>query len=453
MAAHAEWLHRMLRRNAQTAWLRQYGSPRTVSEFRNNVPLCAYADVLPFVQRMQAGEPDVLFTGMPVAYERTGGSSDGPKLIPYSADGLLDFQRNIQPWLERTIARHEISGSVYFSISPATRKPEWIGSIPVGLPDTAYLGASMAAFLASRTAVPFEIAAIENVSAWRDATINHLARAHDLELISVWSPVFLLRLLEHIPAAAECWPRLKLVSCWADGPSRNYAAQLRELLPQATIQVKGLMATEAVMTVPDAHEKPVMAAHGFMEFLRDGASYLEDELIPGATYEIAVTTSSGLYRYRTGDFVCFSGLGEAGRPVLEFVGRNALVCDLVGEKLTEPFVRKCLDTVCGFALLIPDVEHPGYVLVCAQPLPEGDAGQIESQLRQNPQYAYARDIGQLAPLRVMVFPAAEDAYERYMLAHGARLGDLKPVALRRESFWLGYFRDFSGGFSSPAGAA
>lgn len=440
-SSHTEWLLHVLRRNTGTAWLCQYGSPQTLTDFRANVPVCTYGDLRPFLDRILAGEPDILFAGIPVAYERTGGSSEGSKLIPYSAAGLLDFQYNINPWLERTFSQYGISGTVYFSISPATRKPEHIGAIPIGLPDTAYLGDHIRNILSSRTAVPFEIATIEDISAWRNATISYLSEAYDLELISVWSPTFLLQLLERIPDARKRWPRLKVVSCWADGPSRSFADQIRNLLPQADIQPKGLMATEAIMTVPDVDGKTVAATYGFMEFLKDGISYLEDELVPGSIYEVVVTTSSGLYRYRTGDFVIFCGLGEARRPILEFVGRNSLVSDLVGEKLTEPFVRKCLDEVAGFALLIPDAERRGYVLVCDQMLSTEQAKQVESRLRENPQYAYACDIGQLAPMRTMVSQFAKYAYEKYMLAQGTRLGDIKPIALRKEAFWLTYFME------------
>ncbi len=442
MRSNVEWLHRLLIRNADTTWLRRYGSPKSLVEYRANVPLCRYGDLSPFLERLQAGEPDVLFAGMPVAYERTGGSSGGGKLIPYSEAGLSDIQRNIQPWLERTFSQSGISGKVYFSVSPATRKPEHIGRIPVGLPDTAYLGDRMGRLISSRTAVPLEVATIRDVSEWRTNTISHLSRANDLELISVWSPTFLLRLLEHIPDAAERWPRLKLISCWADGPSREYANQLRNLLPQATIQPKGLMATEAVMTVPDEHGELIPVTHGFLEFRTDGdACLLEEELEPGKNYEVVVTTASGLYRYLTGDFVRFSGRNESRRPILEFVGRGALICDLVGEKLAESFVKRCLDSIPGFSLLIPNASQPGYVLVSDHPLTLAQMDQVESRLRENPQYAYARDIGQLAQITVINSPSAMQVYEQRMLDQGVRLCDIKPVALRKEEFWLPYFME------------
>lgn len=65
---------------------------------------------MPWIDRIVAGESYVLFAGRPVAYERTSGSSGAAKLIPYSAEGLLDFQRSVAPWLVRTVREHGIIG-------------------------------------------------------------------------------------------------------------------------------------------------------------------------------------------------------------------------------------------------------------------------------------------------------------------------------------------------------
>src|SRR5436309_2633409 len=121
------WLASMLSRNAHCAYLRG----RSFDE----LPVVSYDDLLPWLERVWDGETDVLFAGRPVAYERTSGSSGASKLIPYSAEGLQDIQRAIAPW----VARHTITGSVYMSISPASRPPEFVGGVPVGLPDSAYV--------------------------------------------------------------------------------------------------------------------------------------------------------------------------------------------------------------------------------------------------------------------------------------------------------------------------
>jgi hypothetical protein len=433
------WLESLLRRNAETAYLRAFGSPRTAAEYRRRLPIVSYEDLDPHLSRIAAGAADVLFAGVPVAFERTGGSAGGSKLIPYSAAGLRDFQLSVLPWLAHTVRRHRISRRAYFSISPVARAAEHIGGIPVGLSDAAYLGEQAGQLLWQKTAVPFEVAAISDIELWRRTTRRHLEAAQDLELISVWSPTFLLRLLEGIGDTRALWPDLKVVSCWASGPAARYVDQLARLFPQATIEPKGLLSTEAVVTVPDEACRPVLVGRGYYEFL-DGETAIEESgLEPGREYEVVVTTASGLYRYATGDRVRCDGRNDAGRPILEFVGRDSLSSDLVGEKLTDAFVGRCLDTSQGFAMLVPDTETPGYVLISDGAIDPEGLRRCEERLSGNPQYAYARRLGQLAPLRAISCRRPFDVVERVMRDRGVRLGDIKPTALRTEDFWLPLF--------------
>jgi GH3 auxin-responsive promoter len=432
------WLDALLARNAHTKYLSHHGSPRDQESFRARVPTVSYEDLRPYVDSIQHGQRNVLFAGRPAAYERTGGSSGGAKLIPYSAEGLDDFRRALLPWLVESARRHRVTGRVYLSISPATRPAEVIGDAPVGLSDGAYLGAPAAAILAELSAVPFSVAAITDVVRWRAETLTYLAGAVDLELISCWSPTFLLRLLDELPNPAALWPRLRLVSCWASAASRPFAADLAARLPHAHLQPKGLMSTECVVTVPDAEGRPILTRHGFFEFERDNRVRLQHELDCGASYSVVATTASGLYRYRTGDLVRCDGYSADGRPFLDFVGRGELASDLVGEKLTEPFVNECLRTVPGFRLLVPTLQGDGYVLA-ADSAVGADVQHVEQQLCANPQYAFARRIGQLTSVRLVQIENLFDRYVDVQLKRGVRLGDIKPLALRPERSWLAAF--------------
>lgn len=416
------WLFGLLNRNAECAYLKQYGSPASLREFREQVPVCNYDELLPFIDRIKDGEADVLFAGVPVVYERTGGSSGGSKLIPYTEAGLGDFQKNILPWLAHTVRRHRIDGRAYFSISPATRAPEMIGTVPIGLPDAAYLGKEAGYALMQGTAVPLEVADIQDVAVWREKTLEHLSAARDLQLISVWSPTYILRLLEGITNTSELWPQLKVVSCWASGPAQRYIEELQRLFPHAAIEPKGLLSTEAVVTVPDEECQPILVRRGYFEFLKEGRLHAEHELSIDDEYVVLVTTASGLYRYMTGDRVIYKGLGASGQPILDFVGRDSLTSDLVGEKLTEAFVGKCLNTLRGFAMLVPDFERPGYVLISESRQSASDVACLDAQLCGNSQYAYARKLGQLASLRTLRHSSPFSVVETVMRQQGVRLG-------------------------------
>ena len=432
----SDWLVRLLDANAGCAYLRQFGSPRTLDVFRAQVPLCCYEDVRPWVERIAAGEANALFAGRPTAFERTSGSSGGAKLIPYTEAGLLDFQRNLAPWLWRLIHGYAVRGTVYFATSPVVRHPETVGSVPVGLPDAAYLGKDVAQWLAVH-AVGLETARCVNLDDWRAATLAVLGRAHDLEFISVWSPSFLLGLLDGLPDPADMWPHLKLVSCWMSAASHPYAEELQRRLPHACFEAKGLMSTEGVVSVPDTNGRAVLAEQGFFEFLPESedSPLTAEALENGLTYEVILTTASGLYRYRTGDRVRMEGRAQQGRPILAFLGRD-FVSDLVGEKLTEAFVAQCLAPLACECLLTPNAATPGYVLFAARMLSEEEVAATEARLARNPHYAYACALGQLRPLSFVFCPYLRNKIERRLLASGIAPGQVKFPALRCESDWV-----------------
>lgn len=435
------WLNHVLMRNKHCSYLSAYGSPTSIEEYRTQLPLVSYEDLRPWIDRVKQGKPDILFDGRPVAYERTGGSSGGSKLIPYTTECLLDFQNNILPWLYATIAGYGINQLAYFSISPILRNPESINGINVGLPDGAYLGAQAAAIVSKMSAVPVDVANISNLQQWREKTLAYLKdSSHMLEIISVWSPTFFLDLMKD-QDTRQLFPNLKVISCWASATAAPYAEELHNLFPQAHLQAKGLLSTECVVTTPDRNGNPVLARHGFFEFKLNDQLFLEKELVPGNIYEVIATTAAGLYRYRTGDLVSYAGPNDDGRPILHFIGRGSLVSDLVGEKLAEPFVAECLRHIKGFRLLIPDSQKRCYQLVIDH-CPTSDALNImEHNLRKNPQYAYARDIGQLKNMEIMFVKDANARYIELMLGQGIRLGDIKPVALRNEPDWIKTFGD------------
>jgi hypothetical protein len=433
--AREPWLETVLAKNAHTEYLVRYGCPRDQQSFRANMPVVSYADLIPYLESIQGGHCDVLFAGRPTAFERTGGTSGDAKLIPYAPEGLDDFRQALLPWLVEAARNYGVRGRAYLSLSPATRPVETIGSVPVGLADGAYIGQSAAAVIQELTAVPFDVAGITDVSRWRAETLRYLASATDLELISCWSPTFLLRLLDELPDPSSLWPRLKLISCWASGTSRPFAAELAARLPHARLQPKGLLSTECVVTIPDARDRPVLTRYGFFEFERERRLSLAHELECGPIYAVIATTASGLYRYRTGDLVRCDGYSDEGQPILEFVGRGELASDLVGEKLTEPFVADCLVAVPGFCMLVPARRGDGYVLA-ADIAAGADAQQIEQRLCRNPQYAFARRMGQLQPVRLVEFHGLLDRYVDVQLERGIRLGDIKPVALSNECTWL-----------------
>lgn len=415
-----------------------FGGIASADEYRARVPVVRYEELAGDISRMAAGEPDVLAAGPLVAFEETGGTSAGPKLVPYNEPLLASFRHALLAWLDDLASAHPriASGRAYWAISPAARAPRTTpGGLPIGLgSDAAYFGAKLAPLVLETLAVP--PGAHADLAAWRAATCAHLGACHDLALVSVWSPTFLLELAAHVALDPV------VISCWDQAAARPYAEELRRRFPRARLQGKGLLATEGVVSIPlEGLAWPVLAVDsGYYEFVDDrGRSYEAPDLQPGADYELLMTTAGGLYRYAIGDCVRVRGYaGEA--PLLEFTGRAAAL-DLCGEKLTEAFVNGALAPLgLRFALLAPRANgHAGYALVVdAQEVAADEAARLaaraDAALCANPQYAHARGLGQLAPLALERRERPLQAWLQRGLRRGQRLGDIKPPALAHEPF-------------------
>lgn len=473
-ASQQRLLSDILQANAGTEFGRQHGFSAIDSfeAFRARVPIRTYDELRPWLDRVIAGEPSVLTREPVIALEETGGSRSGGKLLPYTPSSLLGFRAAVLPWLADLAERRPAAfqGRAYVAISPVARQPRNIGGIPVGLPNEgAYLGPDLVAAFIQVLAVPPSVAALTDVDEWRLATLAHLLTAADLTIISVWSPTFMIALLDAIPGLAEplvraiydgavgvpadpararevdaalarhpidterLWPRLDTVSAWADGVSRPYAKKLAQMLPHAFLQPKGLLATESAVTTPCTASWPVPALRSaFLEFIDQAAhSHLCDELQEGETYRVVLTSPGGLYRYDLGDRLRCHGF-DGSLPLLEFVGRE-VASDLVGEKLHEDFISEVLSVIgCGACLapraaatpfyeLLVDAGHGGSVQTMAT--------QVDTLLCGNPQYAYARHIGQLGPVALRPLDRLIERHTRVEALRGRRLADIKPPIL------------------------
>jgi hypothetical protein len=186
----------------------------------------------------------------------------------------------------------------------------------------------------------------------------------------------------------------------------------------------------------------------YFEFLPEGvedgaAAVGAHEVEVGRSYSVVVTTGGGLYRYRLGDRVEVVGR-EGACPLVRFAGRDDLVSDFFGEKVSEPHAGSAVADALAAGGLSPrfavvscerDGARRAYTLwidvasAGAEALERaGEA--LESHLLENFHYAWCRRLGQLEPARVRrTAPGAARALLDECAARGRRLGDVKPSAL------------------------
>ena len=480
-AAQRARLHAILRATAGSAYGREAGvaadaSPRA---FQDAVAMTDAQRLAPYLRRIAAGEGNVL-SASPVRWlERTGGTSGEPKLMPCTEASLAEVRAAVDPWIHDLHVRDPGLRGLrsYWSVSPAgqalARTP---AGIRIGAPDdTEYLGPATRWAARRLLAVPPDVAA-DGMEAWRGRTLRHLVNAEDLGLISVWSPTFLTLLMEameerlpdilrdarpgrrrriearlgKMPLTEALWPRLRLVSCWTDGPSASlgFVAGLRRHFPGTPVQGKGLLATEGVVSVPFGAAAPVLAVNShFLEFADaehpDARPKLAHELEEGRTYAVLLTTGAGLLRYRLRDLVQCVGRLHA-TPTIRFLRREDAVSDLCGEKLQEAHAAEAIGEAFAaagpppFAMLGPELGPARYCLFVegiSRTAAERAAAEIDAALCTSHPYRYCRELGQLAPVQAVVVERGLSQYMDGRVAKGARLGDVKPAALDPRTGW------------------
>lgn len=404
-------------------------------KFCKKLPIVTYNDLEPYIQQSEAGEPDVL-TQQPIRFfEYTSGSSSAVKHIPYTPGLLQSFSTMFKIWAYDTLTHvyRPQTGKAFMLISPGL---EGTGD------DRRFLSGPLQAILSPYLIIPKFTA----TSTPLNAIASCLLSARDLEVISVWSPSLLCNLMDHMEITSSAktsvaWPKLKFISCWTSGPSALFAEKLHTLFPDVTIQGKGLLATEAPITIP------IHSANGFVPLIDEVFLEFEDhggtmfrlhELSKDETYSIILSQKGGLYRCRIGDLVHVNGFYQSA-PLLNFVGREGNVSDLVGEKLDEAFVIRVLEPLIkDYFVCVPSLSNSVgqySVLVSRHPYVS-----VDEALCSSYHYLRARELGQLNRACVHQIPFLPQLVQDYYLSNGMRAGDFKPPRLiadldEAKDFW------------------
>ena len=460
-AAQARIRDQLAREALSSAYGQAHGM-RTPEDFRIQLPLTDYNTLEPWILRSRT-EPRVLTPSRIRFFEKTSGSSGKAKQIPYTGALLASFQRMFLLWVrDLTQAIPDLgSGKLYFLVSPRIGDPP--AETTTGLAtDADYLGGFLKRLLAPFVLDISHASRFNTAEAFRDAVAIAWLECKELESLSLWNPSFLTAQLEWIETRREIliprlrhpltqdrlkalranpvvwqdvFPRLTLISCWTDAQAKPAAEKIAQAFPQVLLQGKGLLATEAPITIPlqGISGRVPLLQEVYLEFLDEAGHILElHELKADQTYELVLSQRGGLYRYKIGDRV--KVIGKYHRtPTLEFVGRGLQVSDLVGEKLHSDWTETCLNEVLGKAsgtrCVLPARTPRDHYICLVSELPQGEvsglASRLDQALARTHHYALARSLGQLDGIRIIHHPRAEQLLQGLFLRAGLRLGDIK----------------------------
>ncbi len=510
LASQAETLMRQLRVLAPSHWGNHWrlSSITSVEDFQKRVPITRYEDYRTAIAQIDQTGDNPLTAQRVKMLEPTSGTSSQPRWIPYTHALHWEFQAALAVWVYDLFTQRPAAmrGTAYWSVSPPLQESSISQSgIPKGFDDdAAYLGFFSRQVARRLLSVPSDVKQYTHPDDWRYATLWYLLQDSRLAFISIWSPTFLLELIEFgngesrerisrdihdgicrlsggqqisVPRkrsvfsrrdrrnvvellegpldlqrlSPQIWPSLSVISCWADSSSKRYISKLRGFFPHAEISPKGLLSTEACISIPIMNKSGAALAlrSHFMEFMTHdrGEPFLAHQLQAGQRYQVVVTTGGGLYRYQTGDWIEVTGFLDAC-PLVRFMGRNA-TSDLVGEKLTDQFVQQVIEQLLTeiqqaecFAMLVPDEKRKRYCLFLAVGRdPQHDrvenkpcdlAERLEKLLCGNIYYRQARQLDQLDSATITRERSEQcflEQYQQLSRRHGIREGDIKLVAL------------------------
>ena len=173
-----------------------------IEKFQNKIPVVNYEDIKEFVEKEKSGENNVLLSDKIKLFELTSGSTSDVKYIPYTEKFLKSYMNGVFAWIYNLYQNNKrlFLGSSYWSVSPILkREAVTSGGIRVGIEDdTSYFDKVSAFFLNKLFTVPKEIKSIQNMEDFLLITAVFLLLSENLAMISVWSPSFLMILLDFI---------------------------------------------------------------------------------------------------------------------------------------------------------------------------------------------------------------------------------------------------------------
>ncbi len=417
----------------------QFSQINNYEDFRKHVPIRDYEGLRPYVDKVVAGQSDILWPGKPRYFSKTSGTTSGVKYIPISKDSMPTHIKAAQNALLHYIHH---SGNVSFvdgkmiflQGSPILSKTNGI--------DTGRLSGIVAHYIPpylQKNRMPsWQTNCIDDWEQKVDAIVEETF-SEDMRLISgipPWVKMYFERLsAKSKKPIKDIFPNFSLF-VYGGVNYEPYRLVLEELIGKKVDSVELYPASEGFIAFQDHLEEKGMLlqldAGIFYEFVEADKIHEENpprislaDVKKGVNYAIILNTSAGLWGYNIGDTVEFVNL----KPYRVIVsGRIKHFISAFGEHVIGKEVEQAMEEalqlhdarVTEFTVA-PQVtpaeglpHHEWWVAFDSTP---GDLSTFAKTLdlsmrKQNTYYDDLITGGVLRPLIIRPLPA--DAFEQYM---------------------------------------
>jgi len=443
LQCQTEKLLALIAANKATAYGKEhnFASIKSVSDFQQSVPINEYETLQPYIDRIAAGEQNVLTSEMPFMFATTSGTSGARKLIPVTRAYVKEFRNaSVSSGFHLLKNFPGVAKGVSLSVFSPAEEGRTVGDIPYGaISGRLYLEEPpmIKRFISP---LPYEIFLISDYES-RYYTLLRCALLLPVSTIYTLNPSTIMvlarrldtyseRLIDDIehgtlnppqplpphitkvlrnflvaqPGRAkklrkllakgqlrprDVWPKLSLICCWTRAAAAFYLQDFPEYFSDVPVCDITYGASEGRGTVSITPSDQMLAIRcHFFEFLpvddqSDSRPLLCHELKEGESYYILFTTAGGLYRYNINDIVKVVGWHNQ-TPLLEFQHKGGNISSFTGEKLTESQVTQAVQSAavdCSFRIrffsVIPQFRPEPHYQLWFEPEIECTTSQIE----------------------------------------------------------------------------
>ena len=427
--------------------------------FRKEVPPRDYEGFRPYIDRIIAGEQDVLWKGRPVYFAKTSGTTSGVKYIPITRESLPNHfgtARNaLFNYYARTGNGRWMDGKLIFlSGSPVL---DQTGGILTGRL-SGIANHLVPAWLKSSQLPSYATNCIEDWEVKVEDIVSE-TMGQDMRLISgipPWVQMYYERLLDRSGKKyiKDLFPNYS-VFVYGGVNFDPYRSTLEELVGKRIDSLETYPASEGFLAFQDSQSDPGLLLNVrsgiFFEFVPAEEIFSENpprfslaEVETGVNYALLLSTNAGLWAYDIGDTVRFVSKNPyrivvTGR-VKHFI--SAFGEHVIGKEVEEAFGHATAGTnikVVEFTVA-PQVKPPEGGLPYHEWMIEfeqapDDLGALETALDQamQEQNIYYRDLIEGKILRpAKITPLKRDAFRNYMKSLGKLGGQNKVPRLSND---------------------
>ncbi|MGV3503039.1 MAG: GH3 auxin-responsive promoter family protein [Adhaeribacter sp.] len=361
----SELFQHLLQTAKHTDWGKKYGYADIASpqQYRQRVPVSAYEDLFPEIEKAMKGESNVLWPGTVSWFAKSSGTTNArSKFIPVTKEALedchykggkdmLSIYANLNPDTQLFTGKAlSIGGSLRTNeFNPSAQTGDVSAIIMQNLPIWAE---------AARTP-PLKVALMdkweEKIEAMAEITIGE--NVTSLSGVPTWTYVLLNRILEITGKSniLEVWPNLELFAhgAVAFGPYRQL---FRHLIPSDKMHYLEIYnASEGFFGIQDqagtGDEMLLMLDYGvYYEFIPAEEFEAEqprtiglEEVELNKNYALVISTNAGLWRYKIGDTIKFTSLAPYR---IKISGRTKHFINAFGEEVIIENAEAAITEAC-----------------------------------------------------------------------------------------------------------